>query len=55
MVNHGLKIIRPSAEQVEGFKKVSQKAMQHQTGESFSEKIRDEVVGYLQEYRKGKN
>ena len=54
MVNHGLKIIRPSAAQIEGFKKVSQKAMQRQTGKSFSANIRDAVIGHLQEYRKAK-
>ena len=55
MVNHGLKIIRPSEQQIEEFKKVSQQAMIRQTGKSFSKKIRDEVISYVQEYRKGKN
>ena len=52
MVKHGVKIIRPSEDQIEGFKKVAQKAMIHQTGKSFSQKVRDEVIAYLQEYRK---
>ncbi|UCD78358.1 MAG: TRAP transporter substrate-binding protein DctP [Desulfobacterales bacterium] len=55
MVKHGVKIIRPSEDQIEGFKQVSQKAMDRQTGKSFSEKVRDEVIGYLKEYRKEKN
>jgi TRAP-type C4-dicarboxylate transport system substrate-binding protein len=55
MVKHGVKIIRPSADQVEGFKKVAQKAMERQTGKSFSKKVRDEVIAYLQEYRKAHN
>jgi len=55
MVKHGVKIIRPSDDQIEGFKQVAQKAMIHQTGKSFSEKVRDEVIGYLREYRKQKN
>jgi TRAP-type C4-dicarboxylate transport system substrate-binding protein len=52
MVKHGIKIIRPSEDQIEGFKQVSQKAMNRQTGKSFSKKVRDEVIAYLQEYRK---
>jgi len=52
MVRHGVKIIRPSEDQIEGFKKVAEKAMNRQTGKSFSKKIRDEVIAYLQEYRK---
>jgi TRAP-type C4-dicarboxylate transport system substrate-binding protein len=52
MVKHGVKIIRPSEDQIEGFKQVSEKAMNHQTGKSFSQKVRDEVLAYLQEYRK---
>jgi TRAP-type C4-dicarboxylate transport system substrate-binding protein len=55
MVKHGVKIIRPSEDEIEGFKQVSQKAMIRQTGKSFSEKVRDEVIAYLQEYRKQKN
>jgi TRAP-type C4-dicarboxylate transport system substrate-binding protein len=55
MVKHGVKIIRPSEDQIEGFKRVSQKAMISQTGKSFSKKVRDEVIANLQEYRKGKN
>lgn len=55
MVKHGVKIIRPSEDQIEGFKRVSEKAMIHQTGKSFSKKVRDEVIGYLQEFRKAKN
>jgi TRAP-type C4-dicarboxylate transport system substrate-binding protein len=54
LVKHGVKIIRPSADQIEGFKQVAQKAMNRQTGKSFSEKVRDEVIAYLQEYRNQK-
>lgn len=52
MVKHGVKIIQPTADQIEGFKQVAQKAMNSQTGKSFSKKVRDEVIAYLQEYRK---
>ena len=54
MVKHGVKLIRPSEDQIEGFKKVSEKAMIRQTGKSFSKKVRDEVIAYLQEFRKAK-
>jgi len=55
MVKHGVKIIKPSEDQIEGFKKVAEKAMNSQTGKSFSAKVRDEVISYVQEYRKAHN
>ena len=55
MAKHGVKIILPTEDQIEGFKKVSQKAMNRQTGKSFSAKVRDEVISHLEEYRKGNN
>jgi TRAP-type C4-dicarboxylate transport system substrate-binding protein len=55
MAKHGVKLIRPSQDQIEGFKEVSRKAMMRQTGKSFSAKVRDEVFTYLKEYRKAKN
>jgi hypothetical protein len=29
--------------------------MEHQTGESFSQKVRDEVIAHLKAFRKSKN
>jgi len=55
MAKHGVKLIYPSEDQIEEFKRVSQKAMDSQTGKSFSAKVKNEVIKYLEEYRKGKN
>jgi TRAP-type C4-dicarboxylate transport system substrate-binding protein len=51
MSKHGVKLIRPSKEQIKEFKEVSARAMNRQIGKSFSKKIRDEVVGYVEAYR----
>jgi hypothetical protein len=55
MVKHGVKLIYPTQDQIEEFKKVSKNAMENQTGKSFSAKVRDEVINYLEEFRKGRN
>ena len=55
MTNHGIKLIHPSQDQIEGFKEVSRKATIRQTGKSFSAKVKDEVIAYLEEYRIRKN
>ena len=55
MEKHGVKILQPSKEQIEEFKKVSNNAMQQMEGKSFSKKIRDEVTAQLETYRKSKN
>jgi len=55
MAKHGVKLIQPSADQVEGFKELSKKAMNRQTGKSFSAKVKDEIIAHLEEYRKKKN
>ncbi|CAB1071805.1 hypothetical protein D1AOALGA4SA_1349 [Olavius algarvensis Delta 1 endosymbiont] len=55
MAKHGVKIIHPSEDQIEGFKKVSQNAMNRQTGKSFSAKVKNEILAYLEAYRKGNN
>jgi len=55
MAKHGVKLIEPSADQVEGFKELSKKAMNRQTGKSFSAKVKDEIIAHLEEYRKKKN
>jgi len=54
MAKHGVELIKPSENQIDEFKKVAQKAMQRQLGKSFSEKIKNEVSAYLEEYRKSK-
>ena len=55
MAKHGVKRIRPSEEQINEFKNLSIKAMNRQVGKSFSRRIKDEVIDYVEEYRKGKN
>ena len=55
MGKHGVKLIHPSADQIEGFKIVSRNAMTRQIGKSFSAKVKDEVIRYLEEFRKSKN
>ncbi len=54
MSKHGVKLIRPSEEQIKEFKEVSARAMKRQIGKSFSKKIKDEVIGYVEEYRETK-
>ncbi len=51
MSKHGVKLIQPSEEQIKEFKEVSARAMNRQIGKSFSKKIKDEVIGYVEEYR----
>jgi len=51
MSKHGVKLIRPSKEQIKEFKEVSARAMNRQIGKSFSKRIKDEVIGYVEEYR----
>ncbi len=52
MAKHGVKLIRPSEEQIAEFKDLSIRTMNRQIGKSFSEKIKDDVIGYVEEYRK---
>ena len=55
MVKHGVKLIQPSQDQVNEFKSLSTKAMNRQIGKSFSKEIKEEVIGYVEEYRNKKN
>ena len=55
MTKHGVKLIRPSTDQIEEFKAVSQRAVERQIGKSFSAKVKNEVIGHLEAYRKTKN
>ena len=54
MSKHGVKLVQPSEEQIKEFKSVSARAMHRQIGKSFSKKIKDEVIGYVDEYRSTK-
>ena len=53
MTKQGVKIITPSKEQIDEFKKLSTKAMERVTGQTFSKKVFDEVTSSLETYRKG--
>jgi TRAP-type C4-dicarboxylate transport system substrate-binding protein len=55
MIKHGVKLIYPSDDQIEEFKKISENATRNQTGKSFSAKVKDEILRYRDEYRKGNN
>jgi TRAP-type C4-dicarboxylate transport system substrate-binding protein len=54
MTKQGVKIVTPSKEQVEEFKKLSDKAMGHVAGRTFSKKVLEEVSSYLESFREGK-
>jgi TRAP-type C4-dicarboxylate transport system substrate-binding protein len=54
MAKHGVKLIYPSEDQIEDFKRVAKNAMHNQTGKSFSAKVKNEVLTYLEEYRQAK-
>ncbi|MBM4350866.1 MAG: hypothetical protein FJ106_13380 [Deltaproteobacteria bacterium] len=53
MAKHGVKIITPSSGQVEEFKSLSNKAMVRFAGQTFSQKVYDEVASFLENYRSG--
>jgi TRAP-type C4-dicarboxylate transport system substrate-binding protein len=52
MVKQGVKIITPSADQVDEFKKLSNKAMRRLGNQSFSQNVLDEVTSILEDYRR---
>ena len=53
IMKQGVKIITPSKDQVEEFKKLSNKAMGNIGGQAFSKKVLNEVSVYLDSYRRG--
>jgi len=53
MIKHGTKIITPSKDHVDEFKKLSNKAMGHITGQTFSKKVLEEVTSLLENERRG--
>ena len=53
MMKQGVKIVTPSKDQVEEFKRLSNKAMGHVIGQSFSQKTLEEVTSLLESYRRG--
>lgn len=55
MRNHGVKIVKPTEKQIDEFKQLSARAMQHLGNKSYSRKIKDRVDGYLEAFRKAKS
>ncbi len=54
MMKQGVKLITPPPDQVEEFKKLSNRAMSHISGQTFSKKIFEEAIFHLESYRKGR-
>ena len=52
MVKNGVKIITPSKDQIDEYKRLSNKAMGHISGQTFSKKVSDEVTSFLESYRR---
>ncbi len=53
MMKHGTKVITPSKDQVDEFKKLSNKAIGHISGQTFSKKVLEEVTSLLESERRG--
>ena len=53
MIKNGVKIITPSKDQIDEYKRLSNKAMGHISGQTFSKKVLDEVNSLLESYRRG--
>ncbi|HSB05801.1 MAG TPA: TRAP transporter substrate-binding protein DctP [Thermodesulfobacteriota bacterium] len=53
MAKQGIKIITPSRDQIDEFKKLSSRAMAQPGSQSFSKKTLEEVLSLLDSYRKG--
>jgi TRAP-type C4-dicarboxylate transport system substrate-binding protein len=54
MIRHGVKLIKPSNDQIEQLEEISQKAMTRQMGKSFSPKVKNQVTDLLEAFRKSK-
>ena len=55
MAKHGVKILKPTADQIDEFKALSNKAMNRLGEKSFSKEIRAEVEGHLKTFRREEN
>jgi hypothetical protein len=53
MVKNGVKIITPSKDQIDEYKRLSNKAMGHISGQTFSKKVLDEVTSLMESSRRG--
>jgi TRAP-type C4-dicarboxylate transport system substrate-binding protein len=55
MAKHGLKILKPSDNQISEFKALSNKAMKRLGKNSFSQKVHQEVIEHLNTFRGEQN
>jgi TRAP-type C4-dicarboxylate transport system substrate-binding protein len=53
MTKQGIKLVTSSKDQIDEFKRLSNKAMSHLGNQSFSKKVLDEVTSILEGYRRG--
>ena len=53
LVKNGIKIIPSSKNQIDEYKRLSNKAIGHISGQTFSKKVLDEVTSLLESYRRG--
>ena len=53
MVKNGVKIITSSKDQIDEYKRLSNNAMGHISGQTFSKKVFDEVTSILESHRRG--
>jgi TRAP-type C4-dicarboxylate transport system substrate-binding protein len=53
MAKQGIKLVTSSKDQIDEFKRLSNKAMSHLGNQSFSKKVLDEVTSILEGYRRG--
>jgi TRAP-type C4-dicarboxylate transport system substrate-binding protein len=53
MIKYGTKIVTPSKDQIDEFKRLSEKATSHPGSQSFSKKVLDEVLSILESNRRG--
>jgi TRAP-type C4-dicarboxylate transport system substrate-binding protein len=53
MMKHGMKVINPSQNQIDEFNRLSNNALPHIIGPTFSKKVFDELHSLLESYRKG--
>lgn len=53
MVKNGVKIISPPKDQIDEYKRLSKKAMDHISGQTFSKKVLGEITSFLESYRRG--
>jgi TRAP-type C4-dicarboxylate transport system substrate-binding protein len=52
MQTHGIKLVKPSPDQIEEFKKLSDQAIQRIGGHKFSNDVLRQVKAYLDDFRK---